>query len=132
MRHQRQGLRRLVALPVALLAALVIAPSISAASPNTSGGMVLEFNGCQAHMTAIWTAQPGKLKAYSVEISSDLTTPQVAKGTTDFSRSGFFDITFDFTALGSINTFRAVTRVYDGKGVEQANWPSGDVAASCS
>jgi len=131
MRHQRQGWRRLVALPVALLGALVIAPGIAFAGPNTTGAMVLDFNSCQAHMTALWSGQPGKLKTYSVEISSDLTAPQIVQPTTDFPRSGSFDLTFDFGTLTSINTFHAVTHIYDGKGIEQATWNSGYVAVSC-
>jgi hypothetical protein len=132
MRHQRQGWWRLVALPVALLGALAIAPGLALASPNTVGNTVLGLDGCDAHVVVDWAAQPGKLKTYTVEIWSDFGTGVTQLAAGDLSRSGHLDF---FAAYGATaefsNTFHAVTHVFDGRGVEQDTWLSGDVAANC-
>ncbi|HKB28164.1 MAG TPA: hypothetical protein VKC59_03990 [Candidatus Limnocylindrales bacterium] len=132
MRHQRQGWRRLVALPVALLGALVIAPSVGAAGPNTVGNTVLDVTDCQATIAISWAAQPGRLKTYSVELSVNGGPAATIVSGAALGRS-------DSIVLGPIafgtstdsNQFLAVTRVYDGKGVEQDSWPSRPVPAPC-
>ena len=131
MRHQRQGLWRLVALPVALLGALVIAPGFASASPSTTGATVLDFTGCTAHVVVSWNAQPGKFKSYMTEISSDHgSTSQLSSDLLPKSgRLDFFPVynaTIEFS-----NQFTAVTHVYDGKGVEQDTWTSNVFPANC-
>jgi hypothetical protein len=132
MRHQRQGWWRLVALPVALLGALVVAPTISAAGPNTFGNTVLGFSDCDAHVVVDWAGQPGRLRTYTVEIWSDFGTGVTQLGAGDLARSGHLEFFPSYVAtLEFSNTFHAVTHVFDGKGVEQATWTSGDVAVGC-
>jgi hypothetical protein len=120
-----------MALPVALLGALAIAPTILAAGPNTVGNTILGFSDCDAHVVVDWAAQPGKLKSYTVEIWSDrgAGVTQLDSGT--LSRSGHLDF---FPVYGATvefsNTFHAVTHVFDGKGVEQDTWSSGDIAVN--
>ena len=132
MRHQRQGLRRLVALPVALLAALVIAPSISAASPNTVGATVLDITSCQAVISVSWAGQPGKLRSFTVELSSNVSSSVTTVIAGAMTRSGGFvtDPILLSTSADS-NQFLAVTRVFDGKGIEQDSWASRPVPAPC-
>jgi len=132
MRHQRQGLWRLVALPVALLGALVIAPGLVSAGANSVGNTGLDITDCVATVNVGWAGQPGRLKSYQLELSSDAnTTPRVlASGLLD--RSGSFVVPpMTLAGYGFSNQFRAVTRLYDGKGVEQDTWTSRDVAAPC-
>ena len=132
MRHQRQGWRRLVALPVALLGALVIAPGMAFASPNTGGFTGLDITGCKATVNVSWTALPGKLKTYTVEISSDANTTANVVASGDLTRNNTFVLPIvTLSTYGFSNQFVATTRVFDGKGVEQDSWPSGVVAASC-
>lgn len=132
MRHQRQGWRRLVALPVALLGALVIAPTLAFAGANSFGNTGLDITDCVATVNVSWGGQPGRLKSYQVELSSDANTAPDVLASGPLGRSGSFVLpTVTLSGYGLSNQFRAVTRVYDGKGVEQDTWTSGDVAAPC-
>jgi len=132
MTHQRQGWRRLVALPVALLGALVIAPGLALASPNSAGSTTLDFTDCQAHVVVDWSAQPGKLKSYTVEISSLFGTTATLDLNVSMARSGHVDYFPTYSATTEFsNQFTAVTHVYDGKGIEQATWTSNVMAAAC-
>ena len=131
MRHQRQGWWRLVALPVALLGALVIAPGLASASPNSVGTTTMDITDCKLTLVVDWSAQPGKLKTYRVEVWSDANTSVTTLALGDFARSGHQVLAMDLATFADSNTFHAVTRVFDGKGVEQDAWPSGDVARTC-
>lgn len=132
MRHQRQGWRRLVALPIALLGALVIAPGLASAGPNTTGATTLIITDCQAAVSVGWSSQPGRLKTYTVDFSSNVNPIPVTIGSGALGRSGniviFVPLQVD---LVNSNQFLAVTHVFDGKGVEQETWSSTTQAASC-
>lgn len=131
MRHQRQGWLRLVALPVALLGALVVAPSIAVAGPNTGGSAVIDFTDCNAHVVVAWNALPGKFKSYKTEIWSDHGSLSEL-GSGPLARSGLLEYWPTYTATTDFsNTFHVVTHVYDGKGVEQDTWAANDFAANC-
>jgi hypothetical protein len=132
MRHQRQGWRRLVALPVALLGALVIAPGLASAGPNTTGATVLDFTDCDAHVVVAWSAQPGRFKSYTVEIWSDHGSGVTTLDSGPLTRNGRLDFFPTYAAtLEFSNPFHAVTHVYDGKGVEQDTWTSNVFPANC-
>jgi len=134
MKHQRQGWRRLVALPVAMIGALVIAPALVSASPSSTGNTVLavDTTTCVASVSISWVAQPGRLKTYMTELWSDSNPTPVVIASGALARSGTFVVpTWSLTPFVDSNTFHAVTHVYDGKGVEQDTWPSGDMAAPC-
>ena len=132
MRHQRQGLRRLVALPVALLAALLIAPSIAVAGPSSGGSTVLDFTDCQGHVVVAWNALPGKFKSFTTEIWSDQGSGVDQLNTGPLARSGRLDFWPVYTATTLFsNQFHAVTHVYDGKGIEQDTWIANVFAANC-
>jgi hypothetical protein len=132
MRHQRQGWRRLVALAVAMLGAMVIAPGLALAGPNSVGATTLDMTDCQAHVVVDWSGQPGRFKSYTVELQSDVDPTVWLLAGEAFTRSGHVDVTVDLTATTEFsNTFRAVTRLFDGKGVEVDSWTSGDRPASC-
>ena len=132
MTHQRQGWRRLVALPVALLGALVIAPGLALASPNSVGNTGLDITACVATVNVSWSAQPGKLKTYTVDLASDANTTPVVLASGTLGRSGTFVLPpMTLQSYGFSNQFRATTHVYDGKGVEQDTWTSADVAGPC-
>ena len=132
MRHQRQGWRRLVALPVALLGALVIAPSLALASPNSVGNTGLDITDCKATVNVSWAAQPGKFKTYTIDLASDANPTASVLSSGALGRSGTIVLpVVTLSAYGASNQFRATTHVYDGKGVEQDTWVSADVAGSC-
>jgi hypothetical protein len=132
MRHQRQGWRRLVALSVAMVGALVIAPGLASASPSTTGNTVLDVTNCTATVAVSWVAQPGRLKTFTTELWSDANTTPVVVGSGSLGRNGTIVLPqVPLSIYADSNQFHAVTRVYDGKGVEQETWPSGDVAGSC-
>jgi hypothetical protein len=118
-----------------MVGALVIAPGIASASPSTAGNTVLVVDGttCIATVSLSWVAQPGRLKTFTTELSSDANATPVAVGSGSLGRSG--SLVFDPISLatyGFSNQIRAITHVYDGKGVEQETWASRDVPASCS
>ena len=130
MRHERTGSWRLVAAPLAWLGALVIAPAVMA-SPSTTGATTLDVTDCKATVAVGWSAQPGRYKSYTVEISSDADTSVQTLGSGSFARTGNLILQLNLATYGFSNQFHAVTRVFDGKGVEQLMWPSADVAAPC-
>lgn len=134
MRHQRQGWRRLVALSVAMVGALVIAPGIASAGPNSIGvtGLVVDDTTCLATVNVAWAGQPGRLKTYMTELFSDADPTSRVLSSGDLTRSATFVLpVVTLSTYGFSNQFHAVTHVYDGKGVEQDMWSSNPVAASC-
>ena len=66
------------------------------------------------------------------ELWSDVNQTKVAIASGSLTRNGTFVIpAVTLSTYGDSNTFHALTHVYDGKGIEQDMWPSGDIAASC-
>jgi hypothetical protein len=115
-----------------MVGALVIAPGLASASPNTVGNTVLDVTACQATIAVSWAAQPGRLKTYSIELSVNGGQAVTIISGAALGRSG--NIVLDPITFGTStdsNQFLAVTRVYDGKGVEQDSWPSRPVPAPC-
>jgi hypothetical protein len=132
MRHQRQGWRRLVALSVAMVGALAIAPGIASASPSSGGHTGLDISLCKVTVVVDWSGQPGKLKTYTVELTNDSNPTVTTMASGAFSRSAHMILQADLTDdAANSNTFRAITHVFDGKGIEQETWASGDVAVPC-